>query len=122
VIDEFNKVPVSQQAADFFKELATRVSTTLINVRLVLLGYSDTLSTNVEPGVIREQVSYLREEDLLIYFAELYRIIGRPDDAEGIAESLDRVRSKLTQQDLAVLRELGQALAQELRLVLRKQV
>jgi hypothetical protein len=122
VIDEFNKVPVSQQAADFFKELATRVSTTLTNVRLVLLGYNDTLSTNVEPGVIREQVGYLGEEDLKIYFAELYRLIGRPDDAEGIAESLARVKGKLMQQDLTALRELGQALAQESRQVLRKKV
>lgn len=122
VIDEFNKVAVSQQAADFFKELATRVSTTLTNVRLVLLGYNDTLPTNVEPGVIREQVGYLAEDDLKIYFAELYRIIGRPDDAGGIAESFARVRSKLSQQDLAVLRELGQALAQESRQVLRKKV
>jgi hypothetical protein len=122
VIDEFNKVPVSQQAGDLFKELATRVSTTLTNVRLVLLGYNDTLSTNVEPGVIREQVGYLLENDLKVYFAELYRIIGRPDDAQGIAESFARVRSKLTQQDLAVLRDLGRALGQESRDVLRKKV
>ena len=122
VIDEFNKVPVSQQAADLFKELATRVSTTLTNVRLVLLGYSETLPTNVEPGVIREQVGYLVEDDVKLYFAELYRTIGRPDDVEGIAGSFARVRDKLRQQDLAALRELGQALAQESRQVLRKKI
>ena len=64
VIDEFNKIPASQQVVDLIKELATRVSTVMTNVRLVLLGYADVLPTNVEPGVLREQVLHLGEDDI----------------------------------------------------------
>ena len=64
VIDEFNKIPASQQIVDLIKEFATRVSTTMTNVRLVLLGYADTLPTNVEPGVLRQQVLHLGETDI----------------------------------------------------------
>lgn len=120
VIDEFNKVPVSQQVADLIKEFARRVSTALPNVRLVLLGFADTLPTNVEPGVLREELPYLLEADIKDFFADLYTSIGRGDDAQGIAESVAKVRPRLDPTDAVAIRALGVALAQEARDVRKK--
>lgn len=119
LFDEYNKVPVSQQAADLIKELASRVATALPRVRLALLGYDETLPQNASAATIRNQLKYLSEDDLKVFFAELYQVAGRADDAAGIAASLDRVRSRINPADVDAMRDLGQALAAEAREILR---
>lgn len=118
VVDEFNKIATSQQIVDLVKEFASRVSTTMANVRLVLLGFGDTLPTSVEPGVLRQRVPHLAESDIKEYFANLYASVGRGHDAPAIAGSVAKVLPLLHPSDAVTIRGLGVTLAQEARAVI----
>jgi Effector-associated domain 1 len=56
VVDEFNKVALSQETIDLIKQLADRIRVTLPQFRLMLLGFRDTLSPQVHPHVEEDHV------------------------------------------------------------------
>jgi Effector-associated domain 1 len=114
VLDEFNSVPVSQQANDLIKELATRVAGVLTDVRLILLGYAEPLQIGAG-AVIRTEVDFITPTELEEYFVELNKSLALPAPASEIAAAIARVLQKVDPSDPLRMRVLGEQVAIETR-------
>lgn len=96
VIDAFNSVVVTQAAFDLIKELAIRISKTLIRFRLVLLGYEDFFPAWMIPTVQKEDIRPIGVSDLVRFFAEAFQQQGLEVDepklestVAGILDDID---------------------------------
>jgi len=89
VIDSFNTVLVPQETQDLIKLLAQRVSDTLGNVRMILLGYNGTF----HPTVCAEEdpVTVFGEDELMEFFARAFAERQKEFTEDDVAESVLRV-------------------------------
>ena len=118
VVDSFNLVPLPQATSDFFKELAFRVDASLSRVRLVLLGFGDSLRPDLERHAHRERTTYPTHEDLGLYFQRLHVSAGKVPDPATVAAQVQRVLSGVDPNGPARMRSLADAVGIEMRRVL----
>jgi hypothetical protein len=104
VIDSFHVVLLPLETMDLLKELATRINTTLSNLRMVLLGYSDSFHPSVLPTVAEEELRLIGEEELMEFFARAYGEKQIPADEDKVADKVVSVLEGLdpTQPDFVV--------------------
>lgn len=118
VVDSFNLVPLPQATADFFKEFAIRVDASLPRLRLVLLGFNESLRPDLERHAHREHTRYPSQEELALYFTRLHESVGRAPQPEQVADSVQRVFSAVDPDAPARMRNLADAVAAEVKRVL----
>lgn len=93
VIDEFNKVSLLQETLDLIKQLADRISLSLPDFRMVLIGFGDALPPQVGPHLEEEALDRsVAARDLVEFFmrAADQRRLAATDKmiASAAAESL----------------------------------
>jgi hypothetical protein len=98
VIDSFHAVLLPAETVDLLKALAQLINTTLSNLRMVLLGYSDSFPPKILPTVAEEPVKLISEDELMEFFARAYR-------EKSVAFTADKVADKV----VAVLEGLDPA-------------
>jgi hypothetical protein len=114
VIDAFNSIVVTQPTLDLIKELATRISKTLIRFRLVLLGYQDTFPLALRPMVEAEHIKRIGFDDLVDFFDQAFRQLGIECDDDGLYAAVERVLADLDLAREDVLVDLGPRVGEEL--------
>jgi Effector-associated domain 1 len=88
VVDSFHLVLLPADTIDLLKELATRVNTTLPNMRMVLLGYSSSFHPSVRPTVEDEILRLIGEDELAEFFARADLEMARPLNEDKVAEKV----------------------------------
>lgn len=72
VIDGFNSAVLSQQARDLIEELAISTHFRILDLRIVLLGYSDPMPTSLQSCYHKEDLGTIGTEELLRFFVQVY--------------------------------------------------
>ncbi len=114
VIDALNSVLLAQPTFDLIKELAHRINVSLTQLRLVLLGYSDSLPPAVLPHVEEEQISAIGEKELIDFFFRAYQQLSVSFDEDRVADAVARVLDQLDPSQPDFLVQLGPRASEEL--------
>jgi hypothetical protein len=113
VIDGMNKVMLDQPAVDLVQDLALRVYKTLGNLRLVLVGYEQSLPSQVLPYIQEEKVARIIDNDLIEFFVLALQELNRQPDQETLADIVYRVLNEVDMTASDYLVKLGPLVAHE---------
>jgi hypothetical protein len=113
VIDGLNKVMLDQPAVDLVQDLAMRVYKTLGNLRLVLVGYEQSLPSQVLPYIQEEKVARIVDNDLIEFFVLALQELNRQPDQETLADIVYRVLNQVDMDASDYLVKLGPLVAHE---------
>jgi hypothetical protein len=113
VIDSLNKVLLDQSAVDLIHDLAVRVFSTLPWLRLVLVGYHQSLPPLVMPYIQEDKMKRLTVDDLVEFFIQAHKQLGLTHDEDHITDIVSRVASKVDLKRDDYLLRLGPVVAQE---------
>jgi hypothetical protein len=105
VIDGFNNVLLPQATIDLVKELSIRISGPLIHLRLVLIGYDDTLSYKISPMLKEETIAPIEIRDVLGFFARCGELKLLPANFD-LELATERVCKGLDPRDVDFLKTL----------------
>lgn len=119
-VDEFNSVLLPQATTDLFKELAVRVDTVMTSVRLVLLGYEDSLPLDAAQSAHKDVVGPITDDHLAGFFKRVHAMRGSQPTSEQLATHVARVRIKVTDADPRPNKTIGDEAAQEARRLLQE--
>lgn len=115
VIDSFNRVPLTQPAFDIIKEIALRINQTLSHLRLVLIGYTESLPPPVLPHVEEESIESIGPQQVLEFFRDAYEQMRLPlPDAEQLEEKVLGLLEKVDIEQPDFLLRLGPLASEEL--------
>lgn len=118
VIDSMNKVLLDQPAVDLVQDLVTRVFKTLPRLRLVLVGYDQSLPPLILPYIQEEKIERISDKELVEFFVLAYREMKRAasDEAvsEAVTEAVSRILEQVDMQSGDYLLKLGPLAAQEI--------
>lgn len=114
VIDAFNSVPLTQATFDIIKQIALRINETLTNLRLVLIGYNETLPGPALPHVEEESIEPIGPQHLLDFFNNAYQQMQIPLDAGRLEDTVQRVLEQVDPTQPDFLYRLGLLANQEL--------
>jgi hypothetical protein len=95
VIDSFNLVLLPTPTVGLLREIAVRINRQLANVRLVLLGYGDTLPSHVSAMIEEEKIAPIGETELIEFFATAFPERNLPVTDETIADAVERVFERI---------------------------
>lgn len=90
VIDGFNHARLSTAVNDLIRDLSER-RMTMPELRIVLLSYPDSLSPDVERVALRETIAPISREDLIGFFAQIYKESQKDHSPKDIADSIGKV-------------------------------
>jgi len=113
VIDGMNKVLLDQSAVDLIQELAMRIYSSLPGMRLVLVGYEQTLPATILPYVQLDQPGRLTKEDLVTFFALVAQELRKTLDEDGVVEIVERVTAHIDMASSDYLMNLGPLVVNE---------
>ena len=113
VIDGMNKVLLDQSAVDLIQDLASRVYSALTRLRLVLVGYEQSLPALVLPYIQEEKVARISDADLLEFFVLARQELNKHADEDAVAEVVARVLDQVDMASADYLVRLGPLVAQE---------
>ena len=113
VIDGMNKVLLDQSAVDLIQDLVNRVHSALARLRLVLVGYEQSLPPLVLPYIQEEQVARISNDDLVEFFVLAYQEMNKPRDEDALAEVVARILNQVDMTSIDYLVKLGPLVAQE---------
>ena len=113
VIDGMNKVLLDQSAVDLIQDLASRVYSSLSKLRLVLVGYEQSLPPLVQPYIQVEKVARISDHDLVEFFVLAHQELNRLYTEDELAEIVARVLNQVDMRSVDYLVKLGPLVAQE---------
>ena len=119
VIDGINKVMLEQSAVDLIHDLTSRIRQVLVNIRLVLIGYEQSLPTLVVPTIQKDEPKLIDVDDLSEFFLFVHQELSVPVDDDGVAKIVARVVSQVDMTTSNCLISLAPLLADEVRKIKR---
>lgn len=120
VIDGINKVVLDQTAQELVHELANRIYSSIRNLRLVLVGYEQSLPAGVLPYIQEEKVARITDKHLIEFFARACVELNIPHTEERLIEVVGRVLTQVDMNGSDYLLKLGPVVAQEISRKLAK--
>ena len=91
VLDQINRVTLTEPTLDLIKSIAVRVNTTWKQFRLVLLGYQDALPSECSGHIQREEVNRIDEKEVVRFFIDAFEQLKRPKNDDEIAKIAQKV-------------------------------
>jgi hypothetical protein len=119
IVDGFNSVLLSAATLGLFTQLASHVESTMASVRLILLGFTDSLPLDADDSARRDQASRLSDDHVGKFFRHVYDLRGGDYTEHDIVQSTARVRASVSHDDPRPNQTLGRAAGVEARRVLR---
>jgi hypothetical protein len=95
VLDGFGAISVSKELEEFIGRLAAKVSDSLPNVRLILLGYKHKLPSEVGRIVEEDATNEITREELAKFFEQFYAEYGPDLDATAKKTKIDEYAEEL---------------------------
>jgi hypothetical protein len=114
VIDGMNKVLLDQSAVDLVQDLTTRIYKSLPRLRLVLVGYEQSLPPLIMPYIQEEKVARIGDNDLIEFFVLAHEELSRPHDEDSLADIVLRILNQVDMTSSDYLVKLGPLVALEI--------
>jgi hypothetical protein len=117
MIDGFNAVPLHDGTIAFIEEVARQVEATLIDIRLILLGWKGLLPEDAEDLAIRDTCMPIPDDELKNFFERLHKelspVLAEGDLARRVAQSIANVKRAVPPGCPTFNAVLGDAVAHE---------
>jgi len=114
LIDTFHAVSLAQSAADLIRELANRINVTLVDLRLVLLGFEDSMPAEVNNHLAEENIGKICEDQLIESIAAAFQQMQLAQDLEKITDVVEAVLRDADPKDPDFLVKIGPVTTREL--------
>jgi hypothetical protein len=114
IVDEFGSVLLDQSAMDLVKEVSNRINDNLPLLRLVLLGFEDSLPARVLGHVEEEGILPIKVDQIIAFFELAFQQLQIPFDVDKVVEAVERVLEKASPDDPDFLVRLGPVASEEL--------
>jgi len=115
VIDTFHAVSLAQSATDLIRELANRINFTLFSLRLVLLGFEDSMPAEVSNHLAEETIGRIGEDQIIESVVAAFEQMQLERNAEKMEGVLLAVFKDATLTDPEFLFKIGTVMSRELQ-------
>jgi hypothetical protein len=115
IIDTFHVVSLAQSANDLIRELANRINFNLFSLRLVLLGFEESMPADITNHLAEETIGRIGEDQIIEAIGAAFAQMQLQQNVDKIADVVEAIFREADLNDPDFLFKIGSVTTRELQ-------